>query len=243
MKKIALVLILMITVATASTTSVFSFVNTLGFIGQDERQVRNFNGVAAGGPIKIIIKMGNTEGLRLEGDQDAIAQLDVKVKEGILVIEPKTKWNDWSKKFNNAKVTAYITAKKLTSLTMSGSGMMTVEGPINGSELVATLSGSGSIKGTANLSSDFVGVVSGSGSLNFDGKADESNITISGSGSFNGKGFSVNELSTQISGSGSVNIQVEKELDAVISGSGSVNYSGNARVEKTTVGSGRVRKV
>lgn len=209
---------------------------------QENRQVRNFNGVAAGGSMRVIIKMGNTESLRLEGNKEAIAELITEVKEGILVIKPRTKWNDWNRKYNNAKITAYVTAKNITSLTMSGSGTMSVENRIEASELVATLSGSGSIRGAANVQS-FVGVISGSGSLNFNGKADESNITLSGSGSFEGKEFTVQDFSTQISGSGSVNIHAEDSIEAVISGSGNVNYSGNASVEKTTVGSGRVRKI
>jgi len=209
---------------------------------QEERTTGSFKGVAAGGPLMIKITLGNKESVRLEGDAEAIADLVTEVKEGILTIRPKTKWNDWSRKYRNAKVTAYISAKKLTSLTMSGSGSMEVQQAINTSELVATLSGSGSIKASANLRS-FVGVISGSGSLSIQGKADDSNLTLSGSGNFSGKNFSVNDLSAQISGSASVYINAEKSIEAVISGSGNISYTGNAEIKKTIIGSGRVRKI
>lgn len=209
---------------------------------QEDRTTIPFKGVASGGSLKIKITLGNKESIRLEGDADAIADLVTEVKEGILIIKPKTKWNDWSRKYRNADITAYITAKRLTSLTMSGSGSMEVANTINNSELAVTISGSGSIKATANTKS-FTGVISGSGSLSLGGKADDANLTLSGSGQFGGKSFTVNDLSVQISGSANVYIAANEKIEAVISGSGNVYYSGNATIQKTTIGSGRVRKM
>lgn len=208
---------------------------------QDERTVGSFKGVAAGGPVNIKITMGSTESIRFEGNKDAIAELVTEVNSGILTIRPKTKWNDWSRRYSRPDITVYITAKKISSLTMSGSGSMEVINPINGSELVATLSGSGSIKAAASVKT-FTGVLSGSGNITLAGKSDDSNLTISGSGSFRGKSFSVNKAEIQISGSADVYIKASKEIDAVISGSGNVVYSGDASVKKTIIGSGNVSK-
>lgn len=208
---------------------------------QDERTVGSFKGIAGGGPINIKVTMGTTESIRFEGDKDAIAELVTEVVSGVLTVKPKTKWNDWSRRYRNAEVTVYINAKKLSSLTMSGSGNLEVTNAVNGSELVSTLSGSGSIKATANVKS-FTGVLSGSGNINLNGKADDSNLTISGSGSFKGKGFSTAKAAIQISGSADVYIKATQSLEAVISGSGSVVYSGDATVKKTIIGSGSVSR-
>ncbi|WP_442589014.1 head GIN domain-containing protein [Pedobacter sp. AW31-3R] len=210
---------------------------------QEEKPTGSFKGIAGGGPINIKVTLGNKEAIRLEGDQDAIDDLVTEVEKGVLIIRPSTrKWNDWSRRHKNARVTAYITAKKLTSLTMSGSGSLTVENTISTAELVATLSGSGNIKAAANCKS-FVGVISGSGSLNVQGQANESNLTISGSGNFAGKSFSVDHLSAQISGSASIYIRAQKSIEAVISGSGNILYTGDATITKTIIGSGRIKKV
>ncbi|WP_316764696.1 head GIN domain-containing protein [Pedobacter aquatilis] len=208
----------------------------------DDRDVRNFNGVAAGGPINVVITLGNTESCRLEGDAEALETLITEVKGNVLIIRPQNSWKSWEKKYENKKITAYVTAKSIKSLTMSGSGSMVVNGAVNSKDLSATLSGSGSIKATADVD-NFTGVISGSGNLTIAGKADDASITLSGSGTFAGRGFSVNDLSTQVSGSGTVNIKADRKIDAVISGSGNVNYSGNASVDKTVVGSGKVRKI
>jgi hypothetical protein len=208
---------------------------------EEERQVGSFKGVASGGPLTVKITMGDKESVRLEGDQEAIANLTTQVTSGILTIKPKTKWNDWSRKYNRTKVTVYITAKKITSLTMSGSGNIEVENSINSPELSATLSGSGGITAIANVKA-FTGTISGSGAIKLSGKADDASITLSGSGGFKGKDFTVNDLSAQISGSASIYITANKTIAAVISGSGNIHYSGNPIVKKTIIGSGNIKK-
>lgn len=208
----------------------------------DERDVKNFNGVAAAGPINVVLTLGSTESCRLEGDEEALASIITEVKGNVLIIRPKTSITSWSKKYEDKKITAYVTAKDITSLAVSGSGSMTVSGKINAQAFAATVSGSGSIKATADVD-DLTAVISGSGSINLNGNADHAKIVMSSSGAFAGKSFSVNTLSATISGSGQVNIKADQSIKAVISGSGSVNYSGNATVDKTVFGSGGVRKV
>lgn len=211
----------------------------------EERKVSNFTGIAIGGSIKTYVKIGNTESLRLEGDQEAIDQLITEVKDGTLSIRPKnSEWKRWFKNnSNNTRVTAYITVKKLTSLALSGSGSIEVEQTINTNSLDVALSGSGSIKATVNTQT-FDAAVSGSGGLNISGKAKKADIAVSGSGGFSGRAFSAENVDAHVSGSGSVYIDAQKSIDAATSGSGSVNYTGNpSSVSKASSGSGRVRKV
>jgi len=208
----------------------------------DGRDVKNFNGVAAGGPINVVITLGSTESCKFEGDAEAISTLITEVKGNVLIIRPQNSWTSWEHKYQNKKITAYVTAKTITSLTMSGSGNMSVKGTVDAKTLSATLSGSGAITTTANVD-DFNGVISGSGKLNINGSADDAKVVISGSGNFAGRNFSVKDLSTTVSGSGTIDIKADESIKAVISGSGNINYSGNATVEKTVIGSGRVRKI
>ena len=82
---------------------------------QEDRTIGNFKGVAAGGSLDVKITMGNKESIRLEGDQEAIAELVTEVNEGILTIHPKTKWSDWSRRYKRPNITVYITAKRITA--------------------------------------------------------------------------------------------------------------------------------
>ncbi|RNL50184.1 head GIN domain-containing protein [Pedobacter jejuensis] len=243
MKKIFSILCaaLLITASYNSFANI-SFPSTNAIKAEDDRDVRNFNGVAAGGPINVIITLGSTESCRFEGDADAISTLITEVKGNVLIIRPENSWTSWEHKYDNKKITAYVTAKNIKSLTMSGSGTMSVKGNVSAKTLSVTVSGSGTVNTTADVD-DLNSVISGSGKLNINGSADEATIVISGSGNFSGKDLSVNDLSTTMSGSGTVNIKAEERIKAVISGSGNINYSGNATVEKTVIGSGRIRKI
>ncbi|WP_316796113.1 head GIN domain-containing protein [Pedobacter agri] len=211
-------------------------------LNNDDRDVRNFNGIASAGPINVVVTLGTKESCRLEGDEEALSTIITEVKGNVLIIRPQTSITSWSRKYDGKKITAYVTARELASLTMSGSGNMVVNGKISTGDLTTTISGSGSIKAVADVD-HYNGVISGSGSLNITGTADRAKVVISSSGSFEGKSLSVNDLTTTISGSGTINIKAEQSIKAVISGSGSVNYSGNPTVEKTVIGSGRVRKI
>ncbi|MCJ0742198.1 head GIN domain-containing protein [Pedobacter montanisoli] len=208
----------------------------------DERKVKNFEGVASGGPLQVVITLGNTESLRFEGDQEAISTLVSEIKGSTLIIRPQISWTSWARKYQGKKIVAYITAKKIRNLVMSGDGSITVNGTINEDALNATLSGSGNMNVKVNVNK-LNAVVSGSGTLNVTGKADDASVTLSGSGSLPKSGFEVGDLSAVISGSGNVNVTTNGNIDALISGSGSVNYKGNASVTQKTFGSGKVKRI
>ncbi|KQM74848.1 hypothetical protein ASE74_02385 [Pedobacter sp. Leaf216] len=243
MKKVFAILLASLTLTAGVNAIAKNGSNTNEFrTKSDDRQVKNFNGVASAGPINVIVTLGNTESCRLEGDSEAIASIITEVKGNVLVIRPQTSITSWSRKYEGKKITAYVTAKELASLTVSGDGNLTVSGKISTGSLTTTVSGSGSIKATADVD-DYSGVISGSGAINITGGADHAKVVISSSGTFSGKSFSTKTLNSTISGSGTVNIAVSESIKAVISGSGNVNYSGNPSVDKTVIGSGGVRKV
>ncbi|ACU05172.1 head GIN domain-containing protein [Pedobacter heparinus] len=225
--------------ASVKSHPVIPVVQKAAAAASDERTVKNFNGIIAGGPIQVVVKFGNTESLRFEGDKEAISTLVSEVKGDKLVIRPQTSWVSWARKYENKKIVAYVTARQLSSLTMSGDGSITVSGTVTATEFAATLSGSGFIQ--ANVEADKItGVVSGSGAANISGKAEQASVTLSGAGSFGGKVLTVNELSARISGKGSINVNTNGKIKAVISGSGHVYYSGNPEIQKTVLGSGDV---
>ncbi|MGY4386370.1 hypothetical protein ACVWYN_003423 [Pedobacter sp. UYP24] len=209
---------------------------------QDQRDVKNFNGVAAGGPIEVIITIGNTESLKFEGDAEAISTLLSEVKGEVLIIRPKTSWTSWAHKYKNKKIIARVSAKNISSIAMSGNGNIKVNGTVLAEALTTTLSGSGSI--TAKIDADKLTIViSGSGIVDLTGKADKASVTLSGSGKFNAKTMELADLDTRISGSGSVNVKVDGNIKALVSGSGRVYYSGNPNIEQRVLGSGGVTKI
>lgn len=205
-------------------------------------EVKNFQGIAVQGPIQVFVKMGNTESLRMEGDEDVLSTLVTEVRGNVLVIRPKPSITSWSKKYEDKKIVAYITAKTITSLTMSGNSSIEVTGTIHASELTTTLSGSGRVLAVVDVDK-LTSVISGSGNLDIKGTAGKADVTMSGASHFAGRNLKVDVLSARMSGSGQIDIHAEDSIDALISGSGHVRYSGNASVKKRVLGSGGVTKI
>ena len=246
MKKITTALALSTMVIFASVTSspastVLTIKNSKKVSSSEERQVSGFKGISSSGSFDVKITMGNKENLRLEGDEDVIKEIETVVENGILKIRNKNR-NGWKWNSTKGKVTIYVNAKTLNSITQSGSGDMDISGLVKAGRLTTNLSGSGSISLTADAD-EYLGSISGSGEIEVKGKADRATVKLSGSGDFEGKGLKTQEADIRISGSGNASISADKNLDAAVSGSGNIRYSGNAQVSKTKSGSGSISKM
>lgn len=209
---------------------------------QENRTVADFTGIASGGNFNVYVRLGTTESLRIEGDEELIKDIETEVVKGLLKIQYKTKKRYWDWNSSNKKrINIYITAKTLTNLSVSGSGDMKVEGSIQVPDFKASVSGSGNMV-VATESVNLQGSVSGSGNLNLSGTAQNTELVVSGSGNLSAGNFKAKTASVTVSGSGNVNLAVEKSLKAVLSGSGNIKYSGDPEVSKTQSGSGRISK-
>ena len=140
------------------------------------------------------------------------------------------------------KVNIYIAAKSLNNITLSGSGDIDVKGIVKSTDLITTISGSGSIV-LAMDAKNYSATISGSGEIGAKGKADNVKINISGSGDFDGGDLRASVASVRVSGSGDISIYAEKALEATTSGSGDIKYGGNANVITNKSGSGSISKL
>ena len=207
----------------------------------ETRKVSGFTGIASAGSYNIIITMGNSESLRLEGDDEQIAEIETVVEEGTLKIRNKKRTGSWNNN-RNGTVNIYVNAKSLKNITLSGSGDIDVKGIVKSADLATTLSGSGSIS-LALDATNYSVTISGSGEIRASGKADNARINVNGSGDFEGKGLRTNVASAKVSGSGDISINVDEALDAAMSGSGNIRYSGGASVKSTKSGSGNITRI
>ena len=223
---------------TANTSGIVA--NSKLFLANDERQVSGFSGITVSGRHNVYITMSNTESLRLEGDTDAINEIETKVENGILKIRDKKQLNkrSWN---NTGKVNIYIQAKSLNNLMLSGSGNIEVMGKVKSTSLSNTISGSGGMSVQMDVE-NYTAVISGSGEIKAKGNAKNARITIAGSGDFDGDSLKTSNANAKVSGSGDISIIADKQLEALMSGSGDIRYGGNATVTSTKSGSGNISK-
>ncbi|MGV3684754.1 MAG: head GIN domain-containing protein [Daejeonella sp.] len=207
----------------------------------ETRNVSGFNGLSSAGSYNVIITMGNAEGLKLQGDAEQIDEIETVVEEGILKIRNKKRSGSWNRNWTS-KVTIYVNAKSLKSITLSGSGDIDVRGVVKSADVTTTLSGSGSIS-LAIDATNYAATISGSGEIEVKGNTENARINVNGSGDFEGDDLRTSVASARVSGSGDISINANKALDATMSGSGNIRYGGNASVKSTKSGSGRISKL
>ncbi|MFC6996573.1 head GIN domain-containing protein [Rufibacter roseus] len=223
----------------AVLVSLSSF-RTTALAQEEARNLPSFNGIGLAYPAQVILRQGNTQSVRLEGDAEQLAQIETEVKDGQLNIRNKER--NWNRTSNNKeRVTIYVTVPSIERLAVSGSGRIKSESTFKATSLDLAVSGSGSIQLTANV--DKVSSrISGSGSIDLKGSGKQSTAAVSGSGSVRSFDFKADEAKVSISGSGKCEVSAKNNLKTSISGSGKVYYAGSPTVDSRVSGSGSVQK-
>ncbi len=205
------------------------------------RDVARFNKVSHGLSGTLYLTQGPNQKVELKGDRDDVEDVITEVRGDRLVIKMRSnRWGNWS---GNNRVDIYLTVKDLEGLNLSGSGKVYGQNRIKSDFLELDVSGSGKMELEADADETDISI-SGSGKIELSGSGDESKISISGSGKVSAEQFEAKSYSIRISGSGSCRIHARESIDARISGSGSVYYKGDPRhVNSNSSGSGKVRKM
>jgi hypothetical protein len=204
------------------------------------RPVSGFTAIALSAPLKLELVQGDTESLALEGDAAALAEIETVVENATLQIRSRTK------KFFNfgpaPKVRAYVTAKNIESLRISGSGDISSTA-LRANALKVGISGSGDVRIGALAATSLDVSISGSGDVTVAGKADRIVAGISGSGDVKAGKLETREAKVSIAGSGDIALWTKDSLTVKIAGSGDVRYYGDPALTKSVAGSGSVKRV
>jgi Putative auto-transporter adhesin, head GIN domain len=225
---------------------------TPGVITTETRTVPDFQAIALGGSMDLVVRQGPQQVQVTAGDKQ-LPQLETVVENGkngpTLMVRWKReagergwswKWNsnDW-KASNRLRVT--VSVPKLSALSASGSGDIVLEA-FNTPALKLALSGSGDAK-LNGLTTDELGIsIAGSGDVQGTGSAAKLTISIAGSGDVRLNDLRADDVKVTIAGSGDAAVNAQKTLNVSIAGSGDVSYSGDAVVKSSVAGSGGVSK-
>jgi hypothetical protein len=211
-----------------------------GQIVKETREVPAFSGIDLAFSGNVYVSQGNEQKVVIEADKSIIDIIETKVDGDNLVL--KTKNGNWK---NMGEVKVYITMPQIDHLSVSGSGDLESQTPVQTREIEIQVSGSGSITIKDLQATDISTVVTGSGNIELSGSANSSKLdaTITGSGSIKATSLPVDNADVNITGSGSALVNVLKELETDITGSGNVMYKGNPVINANSTGSGRTRQM
>ena len=215
------------------------FVRGRGDVVTETRAVPAFNAVEVGGDFEVYLQQGPAEDIRVEGQENVLDVVTTKVDGQELEIKFKPLVNVGRHK----TIRVYITTPALASLELSGSSRAEGQTPWTVDNLNLKVSGSGSLALDVREANEVESRISGSGSMNLSGDAEDFENEISGSGNVRAFGLVTKRAAARISGSGNCELTVTQSLNARISGSGNVRYKGDPTVNVTVSGSGKVMRV
>jgi hypothetical protein len=202
------------------------------------RPVADFDAVHAGGEFEIFLSQGPTQDIRLEGQENILAELSTQVNHNKLEI-----------KYTRSRVKArkpvriYLTTPALREVSLSGANTLQGLTPWQVDALELHASGSGNIDMTVTGAQHLASHTSGSARITLSGHADRYEMELSGSGKISAFGLTTKTAEVAVSGSGNCELVVTEQLKTRISGSGKVRYKGNPAVSTNISGSGSVIRV
>ncbi len=210
-----------------------------GNIKKQARELAHFTGVSLSLPAAMELRIGNTESITIETDDNLLPLIETVIEDGTLKIRP----NKRNLNLNSKTMKIVVQAKDISRVSLGGSGSIDADA-IKGGKVQLDLGGSGSIN-IKGVESDSMSVsVGGSGNLKTGGGwTRQLSVSIGGSGDVDVGQVKAKEASVSVAGSGEATVAVSDALSVTIAGSGDVNYYGDPKVSKSVVGSGGVKRV
>ncbi len=227
--------------ASAAGSSWFSFgqVQGNGNIKKQSRDIGHFTGIAFSLPGNVELRMGNTESVTIETDDNLLPLIETVVENGTLKIRTIKK----NTGIETRHLKIVVQAKDIERLSLGGSGSIDAD-TVKGDKVQIDLGGSGSINVKAVEADALSVTLGGSGNLKAgNGWAKKLSLSIGGSGEVQLGQIKATDVSVSIGGSGQSTVWATDALSVSIAGSGDVNYYGDPKTSKSVVGSGGLRRL
>lgn len=210
-----------------------------GKVTKQAREVGHFSGLAVSVPGNVELRLGGTEGVTVETDDNLQAVVETVVENGTLKIRPARR----NLNIRTQTLRIVVQARNVDELALAGSGSVDSDA-LRGKELKFSVGGTGSIN-VKGIEGEHVAVsIGGTGNLKSGaGSARNVSVSIGGSGDVDLGSVKADKASVKVAGSGEATVWATKELSMSIAGSGDVNYYGDPTVSKSVVGSGGARRL
>lgn len=212
-----------------------------GKTATETRDVSDFTAVQLSWLGDLAITQGDTEGLRIEAEDNILPLITTRVDGGTLIIELVDD-ADGGMVIPTQSVKYSLQVKDLKSIDLSGAGNISAPA-LKSEQLRLTLSGAGNVDLQQLTTQELDARSSGAGNLTLAGAAETQSVTLSGLGNYSAGDLQSNDATVDISGAGNATVWAAKTLDVKISGAGSVSYYGSPQVTESISGVGSVKSL
>jgi hypothetical protein len=184
------------------------------------------------GPDDVVVTRGDSLDIRVDGDDEAVADLRFTLDDDTLGIMREN--DSWRSADGHAQV--HVTLPRLEEVVLAGSG--SIEADVLEGEAEITVAGSGSTRIDRVEATSLDVTIAGSGTLVAAGRADSLELNVAGSGTARMDRLAVDNAEITIAGSGNAAFASDGTVEASIMGSGDVTVTGSARCSVNAMGSG-----
>jgi hypothetical protein len=209
-----------------------------GKIVRQNRETGHFTSLATSVSGNVEIRLGNTEGVTIETDDNLQPLIETVVENGTLRIRPTRK--DVNLESRTMKIV--VLARSIEKIAVAGSGSVEAD-KLRAEHLTLDVGGSGSIN-VRNLESESVAVaLGGSGNLKASGNVERLQVSIGGSGRVQAGQLAARDVTVSIGGSGQATVWARQTLNLSVAGSGDITYYGDPQLTKSVMGSGSIKRL
>lgn len=209
-----------------------------GKLQKQTREVGSFHGVALNVPGTVELRIGNTDSVTIEADDNILPLIDTAVENGTLRIRPAKR----NANFRQSSLTIVIQARQVERISVGGSGSITATG-LRAEKLRFDVGGSGSIDARDLDSRQVAVAIGGSGNFKASGKTEQLTASIGGSGNIQAGRLAAREVQVSIGGSGEAQVWAKDDLSISIGGSGEVSYYGDPRISRSMQRSSSIKRL
>ncbi|HEX8614665.1 MAG TPA: head GIN domain-containing protein [Telluria sp.] len=208
-------------------------------VKRQTRAVGHFNGVGVSLPAKVEVRIGDTESVTIETDDNLLPLIETVIEDGTLKLRP----NKRNLNLQTRTMKIVVQARSIDHLAIGGAGSIDSDA-LRGDKVTINVGGSGSIVVKGIEAGNAVIAVGGSGSVSSGaGSLDKVSISIGGSGDVDLGKVKARDAKISVGGSGQATVWASASLNASIAGSGDVKYYGDPTVSKSIAGSGNTRRL
>lgn len=201
-------------------------------------KLKDFRAVVLTGPDDVVISHGAQYAVKVEGDKDAVDQLNLVVEDGALRIGRRS--GGLGGHGGDAQV--HVTMPSLVGISLVGSGDMRVD-RLEGRQVRVDMLGAGNLD-VAQVLADSADVsLTGAGDLKIAGKAKTARLRTAGAGDIRAAGLATDKLKLDVVGAGDVAARANKAAEISIIGPGNAQVIGTTacRISKTGPGDAACR--
>lgn len=252
------VLVACLALGAVCALAAIGFITGNGNVVDEQRDVKDFNGVSASSAARVIISKGDKYSCVVSLDSNLLPSFQTKVERGVLVMGFKPGTN--AQRFKKLEIA--ITMPEIRKIEASGASKVELEKGFGGKELSVNLSGASFFSAAAVY--DVLGLkVSGSSKVDLKGKygdiaVDESGASriacegsalglsgdVSGASTVDFSGCALDDADLTASGASVIRLgNVAKKIKTNLSGASELKYEGSPAVTKSLSGASTIKRV